>query len=62
MRLVQAAIVSMALVLAVAPPVRAQSPQPPPSISVPRVININGVFQPADGQPPEWLAPSSRVR
>ena len=52
MRLVQAAIVSMALVLAAAPPVRAQSPQPPPSISVPRVINITGVFQPADGQPP----------
>ena len=30
----------------------AQSSQPGPSVSVPRLINISGVFQPADGQPP----------
>src|SRR5215207_1748242 len=30
----------------------AQSFQTPALASVPRVININGVFRPADGQPP----------
>jgi hypothetical protein len=29
----------------------AQSRQSPPSVTVPRLINISGVFQPADGQP-----------
>jgi hypothetical protein len=46
-------VVSAVLALVLSPlAVRAQPAQPPPSISVPRLVNITGVFQPADGQPP----------
>ena len=53
MRVITAAL---ALVILTSPAsLLAQSSQftdPQPSISVPRLVNVSGVFQPADGQPP----------
>jgi len=50
MRLVTAALVAM--VLALISPVTSLAQSPQSTTSVPRVINISGVFRPADGQPP----------
>ena len=52
MRLIDA--VSAAMVLMLTSPVLllAQSFQPGRSVSVPRLINVSGVFQPVDGQSP----------
>ena len=52
MRLVPAALVATAVVLISSVTLRAQSSEPSPAVTVPRLINISGVFQPADGQPP----------
>ena len=61
MRLVYAALEVMILLLISPLVVLAQSSQPGPSVSVPRLINISGVFRPADGQPP-GRSRSSRCR
>ena len=52
MRLVSAVVAALALALLSPLVVLAQSAPPPPAVSVPRLINVSGVFQPADGQPP----------
>ena len=52
MRFVSAVCAALALALLSPLAVLAQPAAPPPSLSVPRLINISGVFQPADGQPP----------
>jgi hypothetical protein len=58
MRLVNA--VSAAVVLVLMSPILllAQSVQPGPTVSIPRLISVSGVFQPIDGQPP---APAETV-
>ena len=52
MRWMSAVYAALALALLSPLVVLAQSAPPPPSVSVPRLINVSGVFQPADGQPP----------
>ena len=52
MRLCSSFLVAFSLLLAVPRGVAAQSPQADTSVAVPRLINVSGVFQPADGQPP----------
>ena len=52
MRLVPAALVATAVTLISPLTVRAQSSEPSPAVAVPRLINVSGVFTPADGQPP----------
>jgi hypothetical protein len=41
----------MAIVVLLASPIEGQTLPPGPSVSVPRVMNLAGVFQPVDGQP-----------
>ena len=55
MRLVTAALAPLLVIAVSETAVFAQipqSPQPSVSTSVPRLINVSGVFRPADGQPP----------
>jgi hypothetical protein len=51
MRVVHVMLVFVISAIVVSPS-HAQSAQPGPTVSVPRVINISGVYVPADGQPP----------
>ena len=52
MRLINAVFVAM-VVLPMCPlMLLAQSVQAGPAVSIPRLVNISGVFQPVDGQPP----------
>jgi hypothetical protein len=50
MRLLSAVLFSVVLSLGFAMPAAAQSTAP--AVTAPRLINVSGVFQPADGQPP----------
>ena len=52
MRWITAALVALSLGLTLPLTARAQSAPAEPTVSVPRLIQITGVFQPADGQPP----------
>ena len=52
MRLVSALCAVLVLALLSPLAVLAQPAQLPPAVSVPRLVNITGVFQPADGQSP----------
>jgi hypothetical protein len=47
-------VVFAAVVMVVSSPIGllGQSAQPPSSVSVPRLVSVTGVYQPADGQPP----------
>ncbi|HEY6508356.1 MAG TPA: hypothetical protein VIY56_10110 [Vicinamibacterales bacterium] len=51
MRWIPAAVVTL-VVLTSPLPARAQSAAAGPTVSVPRLVHITGVFQPVDGQPP----------
>ena len=52
MRWITAALVALSLVLTLPLTALAQSAPAEPTVTVPRLIQITGVFQPADGQPP----------
>ena len=52
MRLSYSFVVALGVLCTVPLDVNTQFAQPGPSITVPRVIHITGVFQPADGPPP----------
>jgi hypothetical protein len=52
MRSITAVFIALAVVLTVPITSAAQSAPPAPSVTVPRLIHITGVFQPVDGQPP----------
>ena len=51
MRLLSAVFAALVLALLYPLAVRAQPASPKPSLSVPRLVNFSGVFQPADGLP-----------
>ena len=52
MRLISALCAVLALALLSPLAVLAQDAPPAPALSVPRLVNVSAVFQPADGQPP----------
>jgi len=52
MRFVAAALTTLLLIPIAPVIVRAQAQQPATTISVPRLINVTGIFQPVDGQRP----------
>jgi Chaperone of endosialidase len=52
MRMISAVFAALAMALASPIGVLGQSAQSPTSVSVPRLVNVTGVYQPADGQPP----------
>ena len=52
MRVISAVFAALAMALSSPIGVLGQSAQPPSSVSMPRLVSVTGVYQPADGQPP----------
>ena len=52
MRVNAALFVALAMALSSPVGLLGQSAQTTPSVSVPRLVNVTGVYQPANGQPP----------
>ena len=52
MRVISVVFAAVAMALSSPIGLLGQSAQPPASVSIPRLVSVTGVYQPADGQPP----------